>query len=367
MPAKYHARLVGMAGVWLASTVASPSVAAATADCFDRLDSGVDLAGWSVSTTNGHGPGEGFTVEDGAIVGRQTAGQSGGILMSDKSFSDVEVTFEVQIDWGCDSGFFLRTTAGDRAYQVLLDHLPKGSVGTLYGENFATSLFIAPYTLTDEGHSATAARGQTPIFDLELWPTIWRPAEFNRLRVLMTGNPPHIRVWVTDTEVLDFTDDMLRDEIEPAGPLALQVHSGDRWVDGGAVRFRNIWARDLTVDCEPAAGGAGGAGGADADASAGGDDAGAGGDAGDAGANAGGDDASGGAGMDSRGGGGQQGGVAVAAPSGSLRARGGCALSGPPESGSQLQWLLLLLASLCIRRSLNPLGVATSRSKAALH
>jgi hypothetical protein len=354
MPAKQRARRVSMAGVWLASAVVSPSVMAATADCFDRLDTGVDLAGWSASTTNGHGPGEGFTIEDGAIVGRQTAGLSGGILMSDKSFSDVEVTFEVQIDWGCDSGFFLRTTAGDRAYQVLLDHLPKGSIGTLYGENFAASLNVIPYTLIDEGHAATAARGQTPIFDLELWPTLWRPAEFNRLRVRMTGNPPRVRVWVTDTEVLDFTDDRQRDEIEPAGPLALQVHSEDRWLEGGAVRFRNIWARDLTVDCEPAAGG-GGAGGAGADAGGAGADAGgAGADLGgaNAGANAGGDDASGGAGTDSRGGGGQDGGVAVAGPSGSLSARGGCALSGLPQAGFQLQWLVLLLASLCLRRSL---------------
>lgn len=345
-----------MAGVWLASSVASPSVMAATPDCFERLDTGVDLSGWSVSTTNGHGPGEGFNVENGAIVGRQTAGLSGGILMSDKSFSDVEVIFEVQIDWGCDSGFFLRTTAGDRAYQVLLDHLPKGSIGTLYGENFATSLNVIPYTLIDEGHAAVAARGQTPIFDLELWPTLWRPAEFNRIRARMTGNPPHIRVWMADTEVLDFTDDRLRDEIEPAGPLALQVHSGDRWLEGGAVRFRNILARDLTVDCEGAGGaGAGGAdsGAGSADAGAGGADAGAGGaDAGEAGDNAGGDDASGSAGVDSRGGGGQAGAVAVAGPSGSLSARGGCAVSALPQAGCQLTWLVLLLASLCIRRSL---------------
>src|SRR6185503_18931246 len=92
--------------------------------CFKRLDSGVDMTGWHRSTTNHHGPGLGWTVENGALVGRQTAGNQGGLLMTDAMYKDVEVVFEVKVDWGCDSGFFFRTTAGDRAYQVLIDHLP---------------------------------------------------------------------------------------------------------------------------------------------------------------------------------------------------------------------------------------------------
>src|SRR6188768_3175091 len=74
--------------------------------CFVRLDSGTDMSGWHVSQTNHHGPGDGWRFEDGALVGRQTSGQQGGLLMTDASYSDVEVVFEVKIDWGCDSGFF---------------------------------------------------------------------------------------------------------------------------------------------------------------------------------------------------------------------------------------------------------------------
>ena len=89
--------------------------AAAQEKCFTRLDNGVDMTGWRRSPTNHHGPGTGWAVENGAFVGRQTAGNQGGVLMTDKAFKDVEVIFEVKIDWGCDSGFFFRTTAGDRA------------------------------------------------------------------------------------------------------------------------------------------------------------------------------------------------------------------------------------------------------------
>lgn len=245
-------------------------------ECVERLDTGVDLTGWSPSATNQHGPGEGWTVEDGAIVGRQTGAQLGGILMSDRSYSDVGVSFEVQIDWGCDSGFFLRTTDGDRAYQVLIDHVEKGGIGTLYGEGFETNFAVMPFTLADEGHTAVAARGQTPGFDLEQWATLWQPAEFNSLRVRMTGSPPRIQVWISDVQVMDATDDRLRSEIAVAGPLALQVHSGARWTTDGAVRFRNIVAEDLTscVEGEPAAGAAGAPARPDAAAGYGGDAAG---------------------------------------------------------------------------------------------
>lgn len=58
------------------------------------------MTGWHKSTSNQHGPGDGWTVEDGAFVGRQTAGQHGGILMTDRSYGDAEVILEVKIDWG---------------------------------------------------------------------------------------------------------------------------------------------------------------------------------------------------------------------------------------------------------------------------
>jgi MYXO-CTERM domain-containing protein len=230
--------------------VAIASPAAAQEPCFERLDNGVDTTGWQRSATNHHGPGLGWTVEGGAMVGRQTAGQLGGILMTNKTYRDVEVLFEVKIDWGCDSGLFFRTTAGDRAYQVNVDHLTGGGIGTIYGESFTTLLRARDYTLTNQGNTAVVEPGHTPIFDLGTWSTIWHPTEFNEIRARIEGNPPHIQAWISNVKVMDFTDDQLRSEMNPAGPLAIQVHMGpDRWIAGGTVRFRNIRAKDLTIVC----------------------------------------------------------------------------------------------------------------------
>lgn len=235
-------------------------VAGAQEKCFERLDNGVDMMGWKRSSTNHHGPGTGWTVEGGAFVGRQTAGNQGGILMTDKTYKDVEVIFQVKIDWGCDSGFFFRTTAGDRGYQVNLDHLQDAGVGTIYGEGFAQELRYRPYFLSNQGMTATKDPQLEPLFDLSKWSTIWKPTDFNEIRARVEGNPPHMQVWISGLPVIDFTDTMTRAEIDATGPLAIQVHGGaERWLANGSVQFKNIRAKDLSVPCQD--GGAGGAGG----------------------------------------------------------------------------------------------------------
>jgi hypothetical protein len=248
--------------------LATPAVAQES--CFVRLDNGVDMTGWQLSATNHHGPGDGWSVEDGAFVGRQTAGQQGGILMTDASYTDVEVLFEVKITWGCDSGFFFRTTGGDRAYQVNVDFLEGGGVGSIWGEAFTQELRIRPFTLTDMGMTAVVEPNETPLFDLSTWSSLWNVADFNTMRVRVEGNPPRIQSWIADVQVMDFTDTLVRAEIEAAGPLAIQVHGGaERWLTDGAVAYRNIRVKDLTLPCDepdPGSGGTAGSGGSAAGA-----------------------------------------------------------------------------------------------------
>ncbi len=246
--------------VAVALLLATP--AAAQEACFERLDNGVDLTGWSPSPTNMHGPGQGWTVEDGTIVGRQTDGQQGGILVTDASYQDVEVVLEVKIDWGCDSGLFFRTTDGNRAYQVTIDHVSDSAVGTIWGEAFPQELREIPYLLTDDGNTAVLApdRHEEPIFDLALWPSLWDPTAFNEIRARIEDNPPHMQVWISGTQVMDFTETILRDDVNASGPLAIQVHGGSRWISGGTVAFRNIRVRDLSVPCDEMPGGDGAGG-----------------------------------------------------------------------------------------------------------
>ena len=361
----YFARVAGVSAI--AAVGLAPRTAVAQEACFERIDTGVDMSGWKPSATNHHGPGTGWTIEGGAFVGRQTAGQQGGILMTDKLYKDVEVVFEVKIDWGCDSGFFFRTTAGDRAYQVNVDHLAESGVGTIYGESFAQELRAIPYFLTDSGNAAIPAPNMTPSFDLSQWPTIWHPTEFNEIRARVEGNPPHMQVWISDLKVMDFTDQMLRNEIDAQGPLAIQVHSGTRWIENGSVSFRNIRVKDLTVPCndpDPGSGGAagGGSGGAAGSSGSGAAAGGAGGVSGSAGQSASGAGVTGGSG----GSGGSMTSAAGAAttpsagaagagsnaPTSSAKDEGGCGCAVPSSglASSAAAWLLVLAGTLGWRR-----------------
>ena len=95
---------------------------------------GRDLTGWHVSKTNHHGIDPDFHVEHGVIVGTQRPFGRGGILLTDRKYKNFEVYIEVKPDYGNDSGLFLRSSEAGEAYQVMLDYLPGGGIGGVYGE-----------------------------------------------------------------------------------------------------------------------------------------------------------------------------------------------------------------------------------------
>src|SRR5215510_16232685 len=101
---------------------------------FTPIFNGKDLTGWHVSKTNHHGITPNYYVQQGMILGTQRPLGSGGILLTDKKYKNVEIYMEVKPDWGCDSGLFLRSDDAGNAYQVTLDYLPSGAIGAMYGE-----------------------------------------------------------------------------------------------------------------------------------------------------------------------------------------------------------------------------------------
>jgi hypothetical protein len=131
---------------------------------------------------------------------------------------------EVNPDFGCDSGLFLRSTEKGEAYQVLLDYLEGGSIGGIYGEALKG-----------------VVGGQA-----ETWRNHWKKGEWNQIRARIEGEVPHIQVWMNGAKVTDWTDSanhLPAGEVD--GMIAVQVHMGNRWVAGGFHRFRNIAVREL--------------------------------------------------------------------------------------------------------------------------
>ena len=98
---------------------------------FTPIFNGRNLTGWHTSRTNIHGTAPHFQVVNGAVIGMQEPFGMGGILLTDKSYHNFEFYMEVRPDYGCDSGVFVRSTEAGHAYQVTMDYLPGGSMGSL--------------------------------------------------------------------------------------------------------------------------------------------------------------------------------------------------------------------------------------------
>lgn len=218
--------------VVLAFLALLPAAAAAgeVPEGFTPLFDGETLQGWHVSQENHHGNSRAWSVEDGVIVGTQDRPGNGGILLTDRSFGDFEVYLEIDPDWGCDGGLFLRSNEKGQAYQVMIDFLEGGVVGGIYGE----------------GLDDVDGEGRIP----RDWRDAWREGEWNALRARIEGEVPRIRVWLNGEPLVDWTDDANHAAGGATrGMIALQLHFSNedtpRWREGGRHRYRNVAVREL--------------------------------------------------------------------------------------------------------------------------
>ena len=101
---------------------------------FQSIFNSKDLTGWHISEVNHHGNTKAWTAKDGVLMGTQDKPGNGGILLTDRKYGNFEVSLELNPDFGCDGGLFLRSTEKGEAYQVMLDYLEGGTVGGIYGE-----------------------------------------------------------------------------------------------------------------------------------------------------------------------------------------------------------------------------------------
>jgi len=219
-----------LAAPLLALTLAAAAPPAGIPEGFTPLFDGESLAGWHVSEQSHHGDSRAWRVEEGAILGTQDEPGNGGILLTDRSYRDFEVSLEIRPDWGCDGGLFLRSDEQGRAYQVMIDFLEGGSVGGIYGEGL-------------EGLAGGGA-------DSGDWRQAWREDEWNTLRARIEGEVPRIQVWLNDRLLVDWTDSANHAAGGAReGMIALQLHYSNpetpRWRAGGYHRYRNLAVREL--------------------------------------------------------------------------------------------------------------------------
>src|SRR3954471_15888610 len=190
---------------------------------FTNISPGPNLQGWHVSQVNHHGNTP-WKVEGGVLSATQDKKDNGGIVLTDRKYKNYEVYLEMNPDFGCDSGLFLRASEKGEAYQVMLDYLPGGNMGGVYGERLQ------------------GVRG-APAKD---WEQHWKKGEWNTIRARIEGTPAHIQVWMNGMQLTDWTDTenhLVDGAVD--GMIAVQVHGGGRCTPGLYHRFRNIAIKEL--------------------------------------------------------------------------------------------------------------------------
>lgn len=203
---------------------------------FTPLFNGRDLDGWHISETNHHGNTKGWRVENGVILATQIPDGNGGILLTNRRYRNFEVYVEINPDYGCDGGLFLRSTEKGEAYQVLIDYLDGGAVGGIYGER-----------LPELNRPEATGYGQKVNRN---WRLQFLDGQWNALRARIEGDVPRIQTWLNGPPLVDWTDTVNH---LPGGAvdgmIALQVHlsnkTGNRWKQGGVHRYRNIGVKEL--------------------------------------------------------------------------------------------------------------------------
>ncbi len=191
---------------------------AAPVDGWINLFDGQSLSGW---TTVG-GPYDGkavWTVEDGAIVGREGENHAGGLLYTEGLYGDHEFECDAWVSYPFDSGVFVRMLTGQRGIQATLDYREGGEIAGIYSNGY---LF----------HN-TIAKAK------------WRRDEWNRVRVRCVGTDPHVMVWLNGELVTDFQVPAGLGTFAPRGRVGLQVHGDRNDPLGSKVMFRGMRVREL--------------------------------------------------------------------------------------------------------------------------
>jgi hypothetical protein len=222
-----------------------------------------------------------WEVKDGAIIGTKEVKGLGGYLLTDKTFSDFELTYEANPDWPVDTGLLVRTTSvGSQGFQILLDHRKSGAIGGFYGNGIGGfhAVSFAVDVVVDDTGKASGIKIEDPATTLEpitkekrallsyaMTPEeflkIWHWNDWNEFRVKCAGEYPVLTSWINGVKAYEidtgkilwpnYNKEAVRKLLGRSGHIALEIHDNDpgmgdgRWGPGKACRWRNITINEL--------------------------------------------------------------------------------------------------------------------------
>jgi hypothetical protein len=185
-------------------------------DGWRPLFNGKDLKGWK---PNGSAE---WKVEEGVIVGGQFGDpKKSGLLTTDESFKDFELTLDFMIDehGKYNSGVYLRNdkgTAGRTGYQV--------NIGRAAVEEYSGGVYTDHWLAKGDEKDEVRKIG-----------------EWNTMHILAKG--AHIEVTLNGKKVVDFTDPAPAPKLLQSGVIGLQTYGAEG--HAGWVKFRNLKIKPL--------------------------------------------------------------------------------------------------------------------------
>lgn len=217
-----------------------------------------------------------WTIEDGTLVaGKEPVGSPfGAYLVTDESFADFELEFEVWPTWSMDTGVVVRAAPhGGIGWQCLVDYRDEGGIAGFFGNGLGGAHCYPFFVMgrrnargevvgIDVHRARDANRGPlTHAADPEQFQRIWRWNDWNRFRLRCEGRRPRFTTWVNDLKIAELDTAALiwpgynaltvAERLGPSGHVALEIHdaspSGKRelWGHGAVCRWRNLFLTAL--------------------------------------------------------------------------------------------------------------------------
>jgi Domain of Unknown Function (DUF1080) len=194
----------------------------------DEVFDGKTLAGWV--THGGHYDGNAsWTVEDGAITGRQGPNGEGGLIYTEKEYLDYYFECDFKIEEPMDSGIFLDMMPGLRGYQVTIDTPQGGELGGIYSDGW---ILHNPNGWKEFKKGEWNHIGVLHVPDVEKG-TLRISADLNNKDLVGYEAPQDPKVFAR------------------SGHVGLQVHGGQGMVPATKVQFRNIRITGQPTDGRP--------------------------------------------------------------------------------------------------------------------
>lgn len=195
---------------------------------WEPLFNGENLEGWTQK--NGTAS---FAAEEGAVVGRTAVGSPNSFLCTTNDYRNFELTFEVKVDDGLNSGVQIRSRS-----------LPEYQSGRVHGPQVEIEA-LDDQGMGDAGYIYSEATGRNWLSTERVIQDAFKNGEWNRYHVRAVGD--RLQTWLNGTKIEDLTDP----ESFDSGFIGLQVHGIPQDQGPFEVRWRDIQIRTLSDDCTP--------------------------------------------------------------------------------------------------------------------